>query len=114
MPKRIVMVGTGALGGYIGGNLAHHGFDVTFVDMWQDNLDAIRTRGLELDGVTPEEKFTVKTDRTLHLDKIQELGKGKPVDIAFVSVKSYDTERVTKAIKPFLRRTATWFRCRTA
>jgi 2-dehydropantoate 2-reductase len=100
--KRIVMVGTGALGGYIGGNLAHQGFDVTFVDMWQENLDAIRTRGLELDGVTREEKFTVKTDKTLHLDKIQVLGKGKPVDIAFVSVKSYDTERVTKAIKPFL------------
>ena len=96
------MVGTGALGGYIGGNLAQQGFDVTFVDMWQENLDAIRTRGLELDGVTTEEKFTVKTDKTIHLDNLQELGKGKPVDIAFVSVKSYDTERVTKAIKPFL------------
>jgi 2-dehydropantoate 2-reductase len=102
MPKRIVMVGTGALGGYIGGNLAHHGFDVTFVDMWAENLAAIRTRGLELDGVTAEEKFTVKTDKTVLLDNLQELGKGKPVDIAFVSVKSYDTERVTKAIKPFL------------
>src|SRR5471030_1086250 len=102
MQKRIVMVGTGALGGYIGGNLAHQGFDVTFVDMWQENLEAIRTRGLELDGVTAEEKFTVKTAKTLHLDKIAELGKGRPVDIAFVSVKSYDTERVTKAIKPYL------------
>ena len=102
MQKRIAMVGTGALGGYIGGNLAHQGMDVTFIDMWQENLDAIRTRGLELDGVTPEEKFTVKTDKTLHIDKIAELGKGKPVDIAFVSVKSYDTDRVTRAIKPFL------------
>src|SRR3954447_12147678 len=102
MNKRIVMVGTGALGGYIGGNLAHQGMDVTFVDMWQQNLDAIRTRGLELDGVTAEEKFAVKTDKTIHLDNLAELGKGKPVDIAFVSVKSYDTERVTKAIKPYL------------
>jgi 2-dehydropantoate 2-reductase len=63
MQKRIVMVGTGALGGYIGGNLAHHGLDVTFVDMWAENLAAIRTRGLELDGVTAEEKFTVKSDK---------------------------------------------------
>ncbi len=102
MQKRIVMVGTGALGGYIGGNLAHQGFDVTFIDMWPQNLEAIRTRGLDLDGVTAEEKFTVKTAQTLHLDAIQELGKGKPVDIAFVSVKSYDTERVTKAVKPYL------------
>ena len=102
MQKRIVVMGTGALGGYIGGNLAHQGFDVTFVDMWPENLTAIRTRGLELDGVTAEEKFTVKTDKTLHLDQIQELGKGGPVDIAFIAVKSYDTERVTKAVKPFL------------
>ena len=102
MQKKIVMVGTGALGGYIGGNLAHQGMDVTFIDMWQENLDAIRTRGLELDGVTAEEKFSVKTDKVLHLEKINELGNGKPVDIAFISVKSYDTEGVTKAIKPFL------------
>ena len=100
--KRIVMVGTGALGGYIGGNLAHHGFDVTFVDMWPENLEAIRTRGLELDGVTAEEKFTVKTDKVLHLDDIAGLGKSRPVDIAFISVKSYDTERVTRAVKPYL------------
>ena len=102
MQKRIAMVGTGALGGYIGGNLAHQGMDVTFIDMWQENLDAISTRGLELDGVTAQEKFSVKTDKVLHIDRIADLGKGKPVDIAFVSVKSYDTERVTKAIKPYL------------
>ena len=102
MQKRIAVVGTGALGGYIGGNLAHHGLDVTFVDMWPENLAAIHTRGLDLDGVTAEEKFTVKSARTLHLDNINELGNGKPVDIAFIAVKSYDTERVTKAVQPFL------------
>lgn len=102
MDKRIVMVGTGALGGYIGGNLAHQGFDVTFVDTWPEHLDAIRTRGLELDGVTAEEKFTVRSEKTVPFDNIKELAKGRPVDIAFVSVKSYDTGRFTKAIKPYL------------
>ena len=102
MQKRMVIVGTGALGGYVGGNLAHHGLDVTFIDMWPENLEAIRTRGLELDGVTAEEKFTVRTAQTLHLDDINVLGNDLPVDIAFIAVKSYDTERVTKAIKPYL------------
>ena len=97
MQERIAIVGTGALGGYIGGNLAHHGFDVTLIDMWPENLAAIRTRGLELDGVTAEEKFTVKSAKTLHLDDIRELGNARPVDIAFITVKSYDTERATKA-----------------
>src|ERR1043165_2053148 len=67
MGKRIAVVGTGALGGYVGGYLAHHGEDVTLIDMWPENIEAIRERGLELDGVTPEEKFTVRTAKTMQL-----------------------------------------------
>jgi len=100
--KRIAMVGTGALGGYVGGYLAKLGHDVTLIDMWHDNIEAIRSRGLELDGVTPEEKFTVTSARTVHFDEIGSLAGGRPFDIAFISVKSYDTARVTRAILPFL------------
>lgn len=96
------MVGTGALGGYVGGYLAHYGHDITFIDMWPENIEAIRTRGLELDGVTPEEKFTVKSAKTLHFDEMRTLAGQKPFAIVFISVKSYDTERVTKAIHPYL------------
>ena len=64
MGKRIAVVGVGALGGYVGGNLAHAGEDVTLIDFWPENIEAIRSRGLELDGVTPEEKFTVKNANT--------------------------------------------------
>ena len=102
MKKKIAIVGTGALGGYIGGNLAHNGEDVTLIDMWPENIEAIRARGIELDGVTGPEKFTATTAKTLHFHEMQKLGDGKPVDIAFIAVKSYDTERVTQAIKPYL------------
>jgi len=102
MGKRIAMMGTGALGGYVGGYLAHNGQDVTLIDMWPDNIEAIRARGLELDGVTPEEKFTVRNAMTLHFDDLRTLAGQKPFDIVFISVKSYDTERVTKAIHPYL------------
>ena len=60
MGKRIAVVGVGALGGYVGGWLAHTGEDVTLIDFWPENIETIRSRGLELDGVTPEEKITVK------------------------------------------------------
>ncbi|HEV7390553.1 MAG TPA: 2-dehydropantoate 2-reductase [Burkholderiales bacterium] len=100
--KRIAVVGTGALGGYVGGYLAKNGQDVTLIDMWPENIEAIRSRGLELDGVTPEEKFTVKNAKTMHLTEVQSLSKQKPIDIAFVSVKSYDTEWATMLIKPYL------------
>src|ERR1043165_5197453 len=102
MGKRIAVVGTGALGGYVGGYLAHHGQDVTLIDMWPENIEAIRSRGLELDGATPEEKFTVTQAKTMHITEVQSLAKKKPTDIAFVSVKSYDTEWATMLIKPYL------------
>jgi len=102
MGKRIAVVGVGALGGYVGGYLAHAGHDVTLVDMWPENIEAIRSRGLLLDGVTPEEKFTVTKAKTLHITEVQSLSKQQPIDIAFISVKSYDTEWATLLIRPYV------------
>ncbi len=101
MGKRIAIVGAGALGGYVGGTLAHLGHDVTLIDPWPEHIETIRKRGLELDGLTPEERFTVTKAKTLHLTEVQSLARS-PVDIAMVSVKSYDTAWATALIKPYL------------
>jgi len=101
MTKKIAIVGAGALGGYVGGSLAHLGHDVTLIDPWPEHVETIRARGLELDGVTPEEKFTVKRARTLHLTEVQALAK-TPVDVAMVAMKSYDTAWATALIAPYL------------
>src|SRR4029077_898248 len=101
MAKRIAVVGAGALGGYVGGSLAHLGHDVTLIDPWPEHVETIRARGLELDGVTAEEKFVVKRGKTLHLREVQSLAK-TPVDIAMVAVKSYDTAWATALIAPYL------------
>ena len=101
MGKRIAIVGAGALGGYVGGTLAHHGLDVTLIDMWPKNIETIRSRGLELDGVTPDEQFTVTEAKTMHVTEVQSLAH-RPVDIAMVAVKSYDTEWATALIRPYL------------
>ena len=101
MGKRIAVVGAGALGGYVGGSLAHLGHDVTLVDAWPEHVETIRAKGLELDGMTPEERFVVRSAKTLHLTEVQSLAK-KPVDIAMVAVKSYDTAWATALIKPYL------------
>ena len=53
MGKRIAVIGVGALGGYVGGWLAHSGEDVTLIDFWPENIETIRKKGLSLDGVTP-------------------------------------------------------------
>jgi 2-dehydropantoate 2-reductase len=101
MTKRIAIVGAGALGGYVGGTLAHLGHDVTLIDAWPEHIETIRARGLELDGMTSEERFTVKGAKTLHLTEVQSLAR-RPVDVAMVAVKSYDTPWATALIKPYL------------
>jgi len=101
MAKKIAVMGAGALGGYVGGTLAHLGHDVTLIDAWPEHVETIRARGLELDGVTPAERFTVREAKTLHITEVQSLAK-TPIDIAFVSVKSYDTAWATALIAPYL------------
>ena len=101
MDKRIVVVGAGAIGGYTGGNLAHNGFDVTLIDPWPKHIETIRRDGLSLEGITPEESV-VAHPKTLHLTEAQHLAKERPIDIAFISMKSYDTEWATMMIRQYL------------
>ena len=101
MSKRIAIVGAGALGGYVGGTLAHLGHDVTLIDPWPEHVETIRSRGLELDGMTPEERFTVTRARIIHLTEVQALAR-KPIDVAMVAMKSYDTAWAAMLIKPYL------------
>jgi len=101
MDKRIAVIGAGAIGGYTGGHLAHNGFDVTLIDPWPEHIETIRKDGLAIEGVTTEE-FVCAKPKTMHLTEAQELAKQKPVDIAFVAVKSYDTEWATRLIAQYL------------
>ena len=101
MGKRIVFVGAGAIGGYVGGHLTRAGHDVTLIDPWPEHVERMRTQGLELSGVTEAERHVVEVN-ALHLTEVQRLSRERPVDIAFVCVKSYDTEWATLLIRPYL------------
>jgi len=104
MRPRMIFVGAGAVGGYVGGHLARLGHDVTLVDPWPAHVEAIRARGLALSGLTPEEDITVQVP-AMHLTEVQSLSKQRPADIAFVAVKSYDTPWATQLIAPYLSET---------
>jgi 2-dehydropantoate 2-reductase len=101
MKKRIAIIGAGAVGCYLGGNLARTGNDVTLIDPWPEHIETIRARGLKLSGMTDEETHTVSVP-TMHLTEVQSLSKQKPIDIAVIASKSYDTEWATLMIRPYL------------
>src|SRR5438874_4149451 len=46
-PMKIAMMGSGGVGGFFGGRLAHAGYDVTFIARGA-HLDAMRGRGLSI------------------------------------------------------------------
>ena len=101
MGKRIVVVGAGAIGGYAGGHMTRAGHDVTLIDAWPEHVEYMRSHGLQLSGLTEAERHSVRVN-ALHVCDVQNLTKQKPIDIAFICVKSYDTEWATHLIKSYL------------
>ena len=101
MGKRIVIVGAGALGAYVGGHLARAGEDVTLIDPWPAHVERMRAEGLSLAGLSEEECFSTPV-QTMHITDVQELARTGPVDIAFLCTKSYDTEWATMLIRGYL------------
>jgi 2-dehydropantoate 2-reductase len=77
------------------------GHDVTLIDAWPAHVDYMRVHGIQLSGMTEAEKCSIKVN-ALHVTDVQHLARERPVDIAFVCVKSYDTEWATQLIKPYL------------
>ena len=101
MGAKIAIVGTGAVGGYAGAHMAQAGEDVTFIDFWPENVEAMRTRGLRISHLRDVPEFTTPA-RALHVTELQSLAKEKPIDIAFVCTKSYDTGWATMMIRQYL------------
>jgi 2-dehydropantoate 2-reductase len=83
MSKRMVFMGAGAVGGYIGGHITRTGEDVTLIDPWPEHIEYIKHNGIHLSGTQGE--LTVRL-KALHLHEVQSLFK-EPVDIAFILVR---------------------------
>jgi 2-dehydropantoate 2-reductase len=101
MGKKIAFVGAGAVGGYAGAHMVQAGEDVTFIDPWPAHVEHMRKHGLRVTHAMKEPEFTVPV-RALHVTDAQQLAKEKPIDIAFVCMKSYDTAWAAMLIKQYL------------
>jgi len=84
--EKILFVGAGAIGSYLGAFLSRAGHDVTLVDAWAAQVEAIRQRGIAVTG--PHDPFTARPKAT-HLHEAQRLPRD--FRIVFIAMKAYDT-----------------------
>jgi len=85
--KKILFIGAGAIGSYLGAFLSRADHDVTLVDTWPEQVEVIRKHGLTVTG--PHEPFQAHPT-AVHLNDAARLDTD--YDIAFVAMKAYDTE----------------------
>jgi 2-dehydropantoate 2-reductase len=95
---RILVMGTGGVGGYYGAMLARAGHDVTFVARGA-HLAAIRERGLEVR--TQGEVIRIQPAKAVERP-VDAAGKDGDCDLALFTVKTYDTRTAAAALKPAL------------
>jgi 2-dehydropantoate 2-reductase len=91
---RIAIMGSGGVGGYVGGRLAAGGQDVTFIARGA-HLAALRSQGLRIESALGD--VTVQPAQAT--DDPAAIG---PVDLVIFAVKLYDTEQAAAATRPLI------------
>ena len=99
MSKKILFVGAGAIGSYLGAFLSRAGHDVTLIDPWAEQVDTVRARGISVTG--PHDPFEARP-AAVHLNEAARLPRD--FDIGFVALKVYDaawaTQLALRHLKP--------------
>jgi 2-dehydropantoate 2-reductase len=91
---RIVVFGTGGVGGYFGGRLAHAGENVTFIARGE-HLRAIKASGLRVDSSSGD--FVVYPAKAT--DNVSEVGE---TDLVILGVKAWQVPETARSIKPLV------------
>jgi len=92
---RIAIMGSGGVGGYLGGRLAAAGQDVTFIARGA-HLAAIRERGLRIESAGLGDAAIEPAQAS---DDPATVG---PVDLVVFAVKLYDSEEAARAARPLV------------
>ncbi len=91
---RIAIVGSGAVGGYFGAQLARSGQDVTFIARGA-HLAAIRDHGLRINS-------PVLGDFVVHAPAHDDPSRVGPVDVVLFTVKAYDNNAALGLLPPLV------------
>jgi 2-dehydropantoate 2-reductase len=97
MKKSIAVIGTGAIGSSVAGDLARAGLDVTLIDQWPEHVAAMKAHGLNV--TIPDGDYRVPV-RAINLGEVSSLRER--FDVVLMSCKSYDSVWTAHLIKPHL------------
>jgi 2-dehydropantoate 2-reductase len=92
---KIVVMGSGGVGGFYGGRLAHAGCDVAFIARGR-HLAAMREHGLTIES---EQQGDIHLPTVRVTDDPSTL---EPADVVIIAVKLWDTEAAARAVKPLV------------
>lgn len=96
--RKIAVLGAGAIGSSVSADITRAGYDVTVIDQWPAQVEALKATGLHVQ--VPDGDITIPI-RASHLC---DLAAANPAfDIVFLAVKSYDCRWLAEFIKPYLR-----------
>ena len=91
------------MGLYIGAHLAQDGHEVTIIDGWAENVEAIRAGGIRVVPPKCDAPFIQKENvRALHIHETHILRDGAEFDVGFVAVKIHDTRWAAALIDRFV------------
>jgi 2-dehydropantoate 2-reductase len=93
---KILVVGAGAIGGYVGAKLALAGHDVTLLGR-RRLADAFAARGLTL--IEPEGQFAIEDCRVV-TSAAEAFASSRRFDLALFTVKTCDTQTAIDALRP--------------
>ena len=88
---KILILGAGAIGGYVGGRLHQHGADVTFL------VRPARQQAMQRDGLVIK---STKGDITQTVKTVLKGSEGGPYDVVLLTPKAYDLDSAIEAIAP--------------
>ena len=98
MGRKIAVLGAGAMGSSVSADLTQAGLDVTVIDQWPAQVEALNANGLHIKMTDGELQTPM---RALHLCDLA--SANLEFDIVFLTVKSNDHRWMTEFIKPYLK-----------
>jgi 2-dehydropantoate 2-reductase len=92
---KIAVVGCGAMGSVYAALLATAGHEIWAIDSWKEHIDAIKTKGLRLEGASG--------DRTVRINATTDAADAGPCDLVILATKAMHVEKAARSMQPLLR-----------